>query len=151
MANDDTDDQMLLARILFVLTGIGELTYRFDTEPEKEVARIPDEPATSPAGATVPKSLSSNVQIGKAAIAAKIPACDGVTVVEREDVAAPPDRKVNGLSRHGGKSFQTAVEVGVPLHHRSFGNMHRVDALTRQDAAMIIAHIRKLEHTNGIN
>lgn len=142
---------MLLAQILFVLTGIGELTYRFGTEPDKEVARIPDEPATSLAGVTVPKSLSSNVQIGKAAIAAKNPSCDGVTVVEREGVAPPPDRKVHGLSRHDGTSFQTVVEVGVPLHQRSFGNMHRVDALTRKDAAMIIAHIRKLEHTNGIN
>ena len=52
---------------------------------------------------------------------------------------------------HGDKAFYRAVENGVQAHHWQFGNMPKIDSLTRRDVQRIIEVIRRVQRANGIS
>jgi cytochrome c len=99
----------------------------------------------------LPATLSQNAQSGKYGFEAKCAACHGVNAAGQDGVAPPLVHKVYEPSHHGDESFQRAVSMGVQAHHWRFGNMLAVEGLTRGDVKMIIAYIRELQRTNGIN
>jgi cytochrome c len=103
------------------------------------------------ANVILPETLSQNAQIGKLGFEAKCAACHGVNAAGQDGVAPPLVHKVYEPSHHGDESFQRAVSMGVQAHHWRFGNMLAVEGLTRGDVKMIIAYIRELQRTNGIN
>ena len=47
-------------------------------------------------------------------------------------------------------AVQRAVARGVRAHHWRFGDMPRVEGLTRGDVAAIVAYVRELQRANGI-
>ena len=141
---------MQVARILFILVGIGGLACWLAAGPDKQVAQTPDEPTTSLAIITVPESLSSNAQVGRVAFEARCSVCHGVNAVGREDIAPPLLLRICEPSHHGDESFQRAVAIGVRQHNWPFGDMPPVEGLTRGDVAMIIANVRELQRANGI-
>ncbi|MYH57910.1 MAG: cytochrome c [Boseongicola sp. SB0675_bin_26] len=142
---------MRIARILFILVGIGGLAYWLAAGPDKQVAQTPDEPTTSLAIITVPESLSSSAQVGRVAFEAKCSVCHEGNAVGREDIAPPLVHKIYEPSHHGDEAFQRAVAIGVRQHHWPFGDMPPVEGLTRGDVAMIIAYVRELQRANGID
>jgi cytochrome c len=103
------------------------------------------------ANVILPETLSQNAQIGKLGFEAKCAACHGVNAAGQDGVAPPLVHKVYEPSHHGDESFQRAASLGVRAHHWPFGNMPAVEGLTRGDVKMIIAYIRELQRTNGIN
>ena len=99
----------------------------------------------------LPSTLSDSAQIGKRAFEAKCVACHGVNAAGQVGVAPPLVHKIYEPSHHGDESFQRAASLGVSAHHWSFGDMPAVEGLTRGDVTMIVAYIRELQRTNGIN
>ncbi|MFT6451992.1 MAG: hypothetical protein ACJA06_001479 [Halocynthiibacter sp.] len=59
--------------------------------------------------------------------------------------------KIYEPNHHGDEAFQRAAAAGVRSHHWGFGNMPPVEGLTRGDVTMIVAYIRELQRSNGIN
>lgn len=100
---------------------------------------------------TLPEALSQNAEIGKAAFEAKCSVCHGANAVGQDGVAPPLIHKIYESGHHGDESFQRAAAVGVRAHHWRFGDMPPVEGVTRGDVTMIIAYIRELQRTNGIN
>lgn len=100
---------------------------------------------------TLPEALSQNAEIGKAAFEAKCSVCHGVNAVGQDGVAPPLIHKIYESGHHGDESFQRAAALGVRAHHWRFGDMPPVEGVTRGDVTMIIAYIRELQRTNGIN
>ena len=106
---------------------------------------------TTLAEVLLPSTLSQSAQIGKRAFEAKCMACHGINAAGQVEVAPPLVHKIYEPSHHGDESFQRAASLGVRAHHWSFGDMPAVEGLTRGDVTMIVAYIRELQRTNGIN
>jgi cytochrome c len=106
---------------------------------------------TTLADVLLPSTLSQSAQIGKRAFEAKCMACHGINAAGQVEVAPPLVHKIYEPSHHGDESFQRAASLGVRAHHWSFGDMPAVEGLTRGDVTMIVAYIRELQRTNGIN
>ena len=106
---------------------------------------------TTLAEVLLPSTLSQSSQIGKRAFETKCMACHGINAAGQVGVAPPLVHKIYEPSHHGDESFQRAVSLGVRAHHWSFGDMPAVEGLTRGDVTMIVAYIRELQRTNGIN
>tara|TARA_B100000780_G_scaffold58417_1_gene37170 strand:+ start:1610 stop:2044 length:435 start_codon:yes stop_codon:yes gene_type:complete len=99
----------------------------------------------------LPETLSQNAQSGKRGFEAKCAACHGVNAAGQNGVAPPLVHRIYEPNHHGDESFQRAVSMGVQAHHWRFGNMLPVEGLTRVDVKMIIAYVRELQRSNGIN
>ena len=106
---------------------------------------------TTLAEVLLPSTLSQSSQIGKRAFETKCMACHGINAAGQVEVAPPLVHKIYEPSHHGDESFQRAASLGVRAHHWSFGDMPAVEGLTRGDVTMIVAYIRELQRTNGIN
>lgn len=99
----------------------------------------------------IPAELSGHAIIGKRLYKEKCLACHGENAVGQDKVAPPLVHKIYEPSHHGDESFQRAIAVGVRAHHWNFGNMPKIEGLTRADVAAIISYIRELQRYNGIS
>jgi len=99
----------------------------------------------------VPDQLSESARIGQRAYDTSCMTCHGPNAVGQNGVAPPLVHKIYEPGHHADESFQRAVALGVRSHHWGFGDMAPVDGLTRGDVKMIIAYVRELQRTNGIN
>lgn len=117
--------------------------------PESAVA---DDSGASTAlvSVTLPQTLSDKANIGKTVFEAKCAECHGVNAQGQDGVAPPLIHKIYESSHHGDESFQRAVAFGVRQHHWPFGNMPKVEGLTRADVAMVVRYIREVQRENGI-
>lgn len=50
---------------------------------------------------------------------------------------------------HGDGAYLLAVQRGVPAHHWRFGDMPRIDGLTADDVAAIVAYVRQQQLIEG--
>ena len=117
--------------------------------------RAPEAPAlpsaeTAMVKVTLPATLTSEAQLGKAAFEAKCAACHGANGAGNVNAAPPLIHKIYEPSHHGDESFHYAAAMGVQAHHWRFGNMPPVEGITRAEVATIITYIRELQRANGI-
>ena len=141
---------MQLVRYLIIGLAFAGVAYWFVSGPPEKVASTSDG-ATPLVEIILPDQLSDNATIGKRAFEAKCAACHGINAVGQDGVAPPLVHKIYEPSHHGDESFQRASAVGVRAHHWRFGDMPPVEGLTRAEVGMIVAYIRELQRTNGIN
>lgn len=99
----------------------------------------------------LPETFSQNAQIGQLGFEAKCTVCHGVNAEGQDGVAPPLVHIIYEPSHHGDEAFQRAAAMGVRGHHWPFGDMPPVEGVTRGDVTMIIAYIRELQRSNGIN
>lgn len=99
----------------------------------------------------VPDTLSTNAKIGKLAFDAKCAACHGADAAGQDGMAPPLVHKIYEPSHHGDAAFLLAAKNGVRAHHWRFGNMPPVEGVTDGDVKMIVAYVRELQRSNGIN
>ena len=100
---------------------------------------------------TLPETLSADAQIGLAVFEAKCAVCHGVNAAGQDGVAPSLIQKIYEPSHHGDAAFLMAARNGVQAHHWRFGNMPPIEGLTDGDVKMIVAYVRELQRTNGIN
>ncbi|MHA7774785.1 c-type cytochrome [Roseibium sp. M-1] len=77
-------------------------------------------------------------------------ACHGRKAAGQEGIAPPLIYRIYEPSHHADGSFFLAVRQGVRAHHWPFGNMPPVEGLTDRQVEQIVAYIRVLQRTNGI-
>ncbi|MDA5095876.1 c-type cytochrome [Aliiroseovarius sp. KMU-50] len=99
----------------------------------------------------LPSELSSDAVIGKRMFDAKCAACHGENAAGQNGVAPPLIHKIYEPSHHADEAFQRAVKIGVRAHHWKFGDMPRVEGLTRGDVQYLTQYVRELQRENGIN
>ena len=129
---------LLMAVGAVVFFGAGQTT----TPKDNTGARVEIE---------IPAELSGHAIIGKRLYQENCLACHGENAVGQDKVAPPLVHKIYEPSHHGDESFQRAIAVGVRAHHWNFGNIPKIDGLTRTDVAAIISYIRELQRYNGIS
>ncbi|MBI5886738.1 MAG: cytochrome c [Deltaproteobacteria bacterium] len=66
------------------------------------------------------------------------------------DKGPPLVRKIYEPNHHSDLSFYWAVERGVRSHHWSYGDMPRIEGVSKADTGDIIAYIRALQKEAGI-
>ena len=98
---------------------------------------------------SVPETLSAQAQLGLKTYEANCAACHGRNASGQEGVAPPLVHVIYEPGHHGEESFQRAVARGVRAHHWRFGDMPRVEGLTRHDVAAIVVYVRELQRANG--
>ena len=132
-----------------VAAGLVVVLMTRSDPPEPAVA---DDSGASTAlvSVTLPQTLSDTANIGKTVFEAKCAACHGENAQGQDGVAPPLIHKIYESSHHGDESFQRAVAFGVRQHHWPFGNMPKVEGLTRADVAMVVRYIREVQRENGI-
>ncbi len=113
-------------------------------------ANLPNGGSTVAAEVRVPDSLSPNAQAGKALFEVNCAACHGENASGNVGEGPPLVHKIYEPSHHSDEAFQRAVALGVRAHHWRFGNMPRVDGLSREDVAQIVDYVRALQRENGI-
>ena len=96
-------------------------------------------------------SIEGNAVIGPRIFENACVECHGANAVGNEGAGPPLIHVIYEPSHHADEAFQRAVANGVRSHHWQFGDMQPVAGLTRGDVAMVIAYIREIQRTNGIN
>ena len=102
------------------------------------------------ASVSVPGTLSARAELGQRTYEANCASCHGPNAAGQKGVAPPLVHVIYEPGHHGDESFQRAVARGVRAHHWRFGNMPRVEGVTRRDVAAIVAYVRELQRANGI-
>lgn len=91
-----------------------------------------------------------NISIGERVFTARCVACHGARGVGT-DSGPPLVHKIYRPSHHGDFSFNLAVTRGVRAHHWKFGDMKKVEGVTRAEIEAIIAYVRALQREAGID
>ena len=139
-----------------VVAALGVLYWAvLPTNPSGTEQQMAQAQSAAPQGAPIvevvlPPELSSNAKLGKTIFEATCAACHGINAAGQEGVAPPLVHKIYGPSHHGDESFWIATQRGVRAHHWRFGDMPRIEGLTRADVMMVVAYIRELQRENGI-
>lgn len=114
--------------------------------------------AAQPAAGAEPTMVSINVPdvegnaaIGKEFFEKTCAVCHGANAAGKEGSGPPLIHVIYEPSHHADEAFQRAVAMGVKSHHWRFGDMPKIEGLTRGDVSMIIAYIREVQRANGIN
>lgn len=63
----------------------------------------------------------------------------------------PLVHKIYEPGHHGDFAFYAAASKGVRAHHWRFGDMPPVPGVTAEDVGHIIAHVRQMQRSAGIN
>ena len=111
-------------------------------------------PTPDPGAAMVEISvppLTGNAVIGKRIFDSFCTACHGENATGRQGSGPPLIHVIYEPGHHADEAFQRAVARGVRSHHWPFGDMPRIEGLTRGDVAMVISYIRSIQRENGIN
>lgn len=98
----------------------------------------------------LPAELTGTAQIGKRVFEAKCAACHGQNAAGQNGVAPPLVHVTYRPGHHSDEAFVYAAQNGVQAHHWEFGNMPRIEGLTRADVLSIATYIRELQRENGI-
>lgn len=124
-------------------------------EASLSVAGLPDLPAglvpAPMAEVAVPASLSETETLGERAFATLCAACHGTNAAGRDGIAPPLVHRIYFPGHHSDEAFHMAVQNGVRAHHWRFGNMPRIEGVTRAEVTTIIAYVRALQRANGID
>ena len=102
-----------------------------------------------PATILVPAVLTDPQKLGERAFAVKCAACHGEKG-SGSDKGTPMMTADYLPGHHGDAAFEQAVSAGVPQHDAAFGNMPKIDGLTRSDVLNIIAYVRALQIENKV-
>lgn len=95
--------------------------------------------------------VEGNAAIGKQFFQKTCAVCHGENAAGKEGSGPPLIHVIYEPSHHADETFQRAVAMGVRSHHWRFGDMPKIQGLTRGDVSMIIAYIREVQRANGIN
>jgi len=66
------------------------------------------------------------------------------------DTGPPMVHKIYHPNHHADFSFHLAVKTGVKAHHWKFGNMPKIEGVSREEPDMIIKYVRGLQKEAGI-
>jgi len=100
-------------------------------------------------GAAPAAALPAAAPAGAALFAQHCAACHGPAAAG--SVQGPPlVHRIYEPGHHDDASFYRAVAQGVRAHHWKFGDMAPVPAVSRADAARIVAYVRGLQRAAGI-
>lgn len=110
------------------------------------------EPGNGPplVSVTVPE-LSAEEKKGEVAFNNNCATCHGKDAAGQDGVAPPLIHPIYEPSHHGDQAFFMAAENGSRAHHWPFGDMPRVEGVTRPEVADIVTYVRALQRANGIN
>ena len=95
--------------------------------------------------------LNAEMELSKKIFAANCSTCHGENGIGFEAAGPPLIHKIYESSHHGDEAFQRAVAYGVQSHHWQYGNMPKIEGLTRADVGYIIQYIRAVQRENGIS
>ena len=141
-------------RLLSGIAGLSALLIAgwtvFVREPA-QIATAPEEPGEPLVAVTFPAGFTAKEQMGERAFEAKCAACHGVNAAGRDGMGPPLVHIVYEPNHHGDQAFHLAAMNGVRSHHWPYGNMPAVEGLTISDVDAIIAYVRVLQRSNGIN
>ena len=94
-------------------------------------------------------TMPAELKAGEAKFNANCSACHGQQGIGTQ-LGPPLVHKIYEPNHHGDEAFQRAVAFGVKAHHWEFGNMPKIDAVSREDVDQIIKYIRWLQKQAGI-
>ncbi|MDH4101590.1 MAG: cytochrome c [Nitrospirota bacterium] len=94
-------------------------------------------------------STSDDVKKGEAVYNAKCAKCHGAKGVGTKS-GPPLIHKFYHPNHHSDVSFYWAVERGVRAHHWNFGDMPKVDGVSKDDTALIIKYVRAIQKQAGL-
>lgn len=126
--------------ILAICVGTGAVIWWFSgSHPTQTVV----------SGVAVPE-LTAEAQAGRSLFAAKCSECHGSNG-EGSASGPPLIHKIYEPGHHGDEAFQRAVKLGVRAHHWSFGDMSKVEGVSRCDVEKILVFVRAVQRHNGID
>lgn len=94
--------------------------------------------------------LDASTKLGERLFNENCAICHGENAAGKQGIAPPLVHKIYEPSHHADGSFYLAVSQGVRAHHWPFGDMPPVQGLTQGDVGKIVAYIRLVQRTNGI-
>ena len=116
---------------------------------------LTDGPATAAGGPTIDPSkivtpkFSAKQRLGKLAYDAKCAVCHGKDTAGT-NTGPPFLHKVYHPGHHGDASFFRATVQGARAHHWPFGDMPKVEGVSKPMIINIIKYVRAMQKANGI-
>jgi len=138
-----------------LVAGAAVLYINFQSQPAVSTM-TPEDTSAIEAGAplaqvNIPSEFTSAAMLGQRIFDAKCAVCHGANAAGQNDVAPPLIDTIYRPGHHGEGAFISAAMNGVTAHHWNFGNMPKIDGVTRADIKNVVAYIRELQRENGIN
>ncbi len=96
-----------------------------------------------------PSRVPAEYQRGEAKFNANCARCHGERA-KGTDHGPPLVHKIYEPNHHGDAAFFMAAANGVRAHHWTFGDMPKIDGVTREDVEQIIQYVRWLQREAGI-
>ncbi len=87
--------------------------------------------------------------VGETVFNARCAKCHGIGGAGT-DIGPALVHRVYGPKRHGDFSFNLAVTRGVRAHHWRFGDMKRIEGVSREEIEAIVVYVRALQKEAGI-
>jgi mono/diheme cytochrome c family protein len=140
-----------------VITVMGVVVWNFWRDGvyrSTSVANLPDLPADLVPAPMVEvviyASFTETEASGERSFIALCAACHGMNAAGRDGMAPPLVHPIYRPAHHADEAFQIAVRHGVRAHHWRFGDMPRIEDVTRTEVDNIIAYVRALQRANQI-
>jgi cytochrome c len=138
----------ILAIVVLALIVVGYFTL---SSPEPEITTQHEELGpTSIVDVKIPETLSARASLGKKIYEVKCVVCHGQNGEGTTGVAPPLVHLIYEPSHHGDMAFVIAAQRGVQSHHWPFGNMPKVEGITKAEVLDVVVYIRELQRENGI-
>ena len=95
------------------------------------------------------QSVPAKYQQGETAFHTHCARCHGQQALGT-DQGPPLVHKIYEPSHHGDGAFYRAAANGVRAHHWNFGNMPKVEGVTKEEVGQIVQYVRWLQRQAGI-
>lgn len=136
---------------LALLAGCGPSTE--DASPQQEAAAAapaqPSGPATRVEFRVPPEDFVTDATQGQTLFIRHCATCHGTEALGT-DQGPPLIHRIYEPSHHSDLAFYRAIALGVYQHHWGFGDMPPIPGVDGEDAAHIIAWIRREQRAVGI-
>lgn len=143
-----------LAVVVTVAGVVAWNLWRDGGDNSTSVADLPHLPAgLAPAPmveVVIPASFTETESAGERSFIALCAACHGMNAAGRDGMAPALVHPIYRPAHHADEAFQIAVRHGVRAHHWRFGDMPRIEGVTRVEVDNIIAYVRALQRANQI-
>jgi len=136
---------------LALLGGCGQPGDPIATAPAAGTPAGTASPAPRVEFRVPPEGFPADPDTGRSLFASHCAACHGNDALGSNDRGPPLIHRIYEPSHHSDLAFYRAIALGVHRHHWNFGDMPAVPGVSGEDAAHIIAWVRREQRAAGID
>lgn len=135
---------------VLLLAGVGAGGWLYSQSGRQETLLTDGEAIAMVKKVRVPQLTGLQIE-GKAHFEKNCAACHGTNAAGRQGTAPPLVHKIYEPNHHADFAFYMAASRGVRAHHWPFGDVPKIEDVSKSEVGKIIEYVRALQRANGIH